>query len=129
MSKKADKINNIINESILDLKETIKDLTVIGNPIVISDELSVIPVSKTLFGYVNGGSEFGEIKVFQPNNKGLIGGSGGVVNVTPFGFLMVKNDVYEFVKIKEDMVDKITDFTNDIVNKIILKGDTQNEKV
>ncbi len=124
MSNQTNKINNIINESLIDLKETLKDLTVIGNPITLND-VSVIPVSKTLFGYVNGGSEFGEIKLFQPNNNGLIGGSGGVVNVTPFGFLVIKNNGYEFVKIKEDMVDKVTDFTNDMVNKILRKNEDE----
>ncbi len=124
MSKQPNKINNIINEALIDLKETLKDLTVIGNPIILND-VSVIPVSKTLFGYVNGGSEFGEIKLFQPNNNGLIGGSGGVVNVTPFGFLVIKNNGYEFVKIKEDMVDKVTDFTNDMVNKILRKDNNE----
>ena len=118
MSKQPNNINNIIKQATSDLKETLKDLTIIGNPIIL-DGVSVIPVSKTLLGYVNGGSEFGEIKLFQPNNNGLIGGSGGVVNITPFGFLLIKNNGYEFVKIKEDMVDKVTDFTNDLVNKIL----------
>jgi uncharacterized spore protein YtfJ len=127
MSKQVNKVNNIINEALIDLKDTIKDLTIIGEPIILSDDVSVIPVSKTLFGYVNGGSEFGDIKLFQPSSNGLIGGSGGVVNVTPYGFLIVKNQGYEFIKIKEDMVDKVTDFTNDMVSKIL--GKNQNEKV
>ncbi len=127
MSKQVNKINNIINESLIDLKETLKDLTVIGNPIILNQNLSVIPVSKTLFGYVNGGSEFGDIKLFQPTNNGLIGGSGGVVNVTPFGFLVINDSNYEFVKIKEDMVDKVTDFTSDVVNKIL--GKKEDEKI
>ncbi len=124
MAKQPNNINNIINQATIDLKETLKDLTVIGSPITL-DGVSVIPVSKTLVGYVNGGSEFGEIKLFQPNNNGLIGGSGGVVNITPFGFLLIKNNGYEFVKIKEDIVDKVTDFTNDMVNKILRKNEDE----
>ena len=124
MAKQPNNINNIINQATIDLKETLKDLTVIGSPITL-DGVSVIPVSKTLVGYVNGGSEFGEIKLFQPNNNGLIGGSGGVVNITPFGFLLIKNNGYEFVKIKEDVVDKVTDFTNDMVNKILRKNEDE----
>ncbi len=127
MSKQVSNINNIINQALIDLKETLKDLTVIGSPIILSETLSVIPVSKTLFGYVNGGSEFGDIRIIKQSNNGLIGGSGGVVNVTPFGFLVINNNSYEFVKIKQDAVDKVTDFTTDVVNKILRKN--ENEKI
>lgn len=113
------KVVEVISDSINDITDAIKEVTTIENAITINDNLSIIPVTKTTFGFVNGGGEYGEIKLFNPQNNNVIGGSGAVINVTPYGFLVVKNNDCTFIKTLEDNLDKIAGFTKDMIDNIV----------
>lgn len=43
--------------------------TIIGAPIDINDNISIIPISKVSFGFVAGGSEFNEETIEEYNRK------------------------------------------------------------
>ena len=113
------KVVEVISDSICDITEAIKEVTTIENLITINDNISIIPVTKTTFGFVNGGGEYGEVKLFNPLNNNVIGGSGAVINVMPYGFLIVKNNDCKFIKTIEDNLDKIADFTKEMVDNLI----------
>ena len=70
------------------IREMVDANTVVGQPIVTQDGVTLIPVSKLSFGFATGGSDFGK----TPNvNKNFGGGAGAGVNVTPVAFLIVKD--------------------------------------
>ncbi len=120
------KVTEVISKSVNDIENLVQKLTIVGNPVYINDNVTVIPVSKTVLGFLNGGSEFGETKIFQKDNNNLVGGNGVFANVTPYGFLIVNNNECTFIKTNNDNFEKLTDFTKDVINKIL--KESQNEK-
>lgn len=98
-------LDNLIDNTIDNLKNVINNSNVIGKPIEINGK-TIVPVSKVTFGFVTGGAEYSEDK---RNNEELpyASGSGGGVNIVPIGFLMCERDDYKFIKVsKSDGEDK-----------------------
>ena len=86
---KNGKIKSLMEATLNKLSEMVDTETVIGEPMVISPKLTLIPISKTSFGFASGGSDFS--KKDNPNIH-FGGGSGAGVTVTPLGFLSIANE-------------------------------------
>lgn len=130
--------------------------TIIGEPIEISNNVVIIPISKVCFGFVAGGSEFkGEtIDEYTKKDKEEAiqyrlpfgGGSGSGVNIAPVAFLVVQENNVKLLPVNHSSsIDKLLDYVPDLVekaNKLIdkkmedkkeevkeeKKQETQNEK-
>ena len=77
-------IQDILNESMKNLRDLVGAETIIGKPIEANGN-TIIPVSKVSFGFAAGGSDMPTSKP-----KDLFGGgSGGGVTVTPIAFLVI----------------------------------------
>ncbi len=79
-------VNSLLGVTMDKVKEMVDVDTVIGNPIV-TDGVTLIPVSKVTYGFAGGGSDL-------PNKAGAQlfgGGSGAGITVTPIAFLSVKD--------------------------------------
>jgi len=83
-------MNDLIEASL----EGIKDLTdarcSIGDPILTSSGVTVIPVSRITIGFATGGIDFGQKRL--STNQSFGGGGGSGVSVTPIAFLTVTKD-------------------------------------
>ena len=89
--------------------------TVVGEPIHVSKDTTVIPLADVSFG-VGAGAFAGDKK----NNGG--GGITGKVN--PCAILVIQNGVPRLVNIKnQDSLTKILDMVPDFVNRFTSKGD------
>lgn len=79
-------VNALLGVTMDKVKEMVDVDTVIGNPIV-TDGVTLIPVSKVTYGFAGGGSDL-------PNKAGAQlfgGGSGAGITVTPIAFLSIKD--------------------------------------
>ncbi len=65
--------------------------TVIGDPITLPGNVTVIPFSKVSVGFASGGSEFGGKKEKPDGSAYFAGGNGAGVSVTPLGFIAVED--------------------------------------
>ena len=96
--------------------------TIIGDSIITPDNTTIIPLSKVCFGFAAGGSEFNSNKLnkYTENTKlPFGGGSGAGVNITPVGFLVIKDGVAKVLNVDGiNVVDRAVDMIPDIVNKI-----------
>ncbi|MBR5439670.1 MAG: hypothetical protein IKV61_05615 [Clostridia bacterium] len=89
----------------------------IGKPINCDDGTLLIPVSKTVIGYLSGGGEYGEVKLFDVNkNKPFLGGGGAIINFQPVGFLQLKNGMANFIKIPIEPIEKMLDSAINFIN-------------
>ena len=79
-------IKQMIEAALGNIKNVADANTVIGNPIVVNENITVIPFSKVSVGFASGGSDIGkrEEKV-QPN---FAGGNGAGLTVVPLGFIV-----------------------------------------
>ena len=114
-------INEVLQTTMHKIREMVDANTVVGQPIVTQDGVTLIPVSKLSFGFASGGSDFGK----TPNvNKNFGGGAGAGVNVTPVAFLIVKDGNVRLLPVAPpakdaagraiemipEMFDKVTDY-------------------
>ncbi len=115
MSEKS--ANGILRTTIEKVRDLVDVSTIIGEPIILPDGLTIIPVSKVTYGFASGGSDFP-----SKNNVELFGGAGGAgIAINPVAFLVIKdgdvtikhivsddNAVERAVSLVPEMFDKIT---------------------
>ena len=85
MEAKDNKISEIMQTAIDEIKSMVDADTIIGNPITVAD-MTVIPVSKITYGLASGGVDL-NTKNSQINIFG--GGGGAGVSVVPVCFIAV----------------------------------------
>ena len=102
--------------------------TIVGAPIDINDNISIIPISKVSFGFVAGGSEFNSETIEEYNRKDkdeeityknpFGGGSGAGVNITPVSFLVINNGNIKLMPVEYcSTIDKLVDYIPEIIEK------------
>ena len=115
--------------------------TIIGEPIYIDSNITIIPISKVCFGFVAGGSEFSRetIEEYKKKDKDeeinyknpFGGGSGAGVNITPMSFLIINKGEIKLMPVEyPSTIDKIVDFIPDIINKakdMVNKKESKND--
>jgi len=128
-------INNLMDTTLDKLKQMVDVNTVIGTPITTPDGTTIIPVSKVIYGFASGGSEFNSKK---PDSENLFGGgSGAGVTITPIAFISVSNGEAKLLNISaySDAQDRAIGSIPEIIDKITAlfkkdkKEDEKPEKV
>ncbi len=104
--------------------------TIIGEPMEISENITIIPVSKVGFGLATGGSEFKDETLQgytrKQNNDEEIqynlpfgGGSGAGASISPIAFIVVQNNTVRLMPVEHcNGLDKILDYVPDLFDKI-----------
>lgn len=121
MSETNHPINEVLQTTMNKIREMVDANTVVGQPIVTQDGVTLIPVSRLSFGFATGGSDFGK----TPNvSKNFGGGAGAGVNVIPVAFLIIKDGNVRMLPVAPpakdansraiemipEMFDKVTDY-------------------
>ena len=89
--------------------------TVVGEPITTPDGVTVIPVSRMSFGFASGGNDK------SPQSKGIWGGAGAAVRVSPVGFLIVKDGGVRMLNVSAPAittVDRALDMVPELFDRI-----------
>jgi sporulation protein YtfJ len=112
----------ILETTIEKVRDLVNVSTIIGEPMNIDGDITIIPVSKVTYGFASGGSDFP-----SKASKEIFGGGGGAgVTITPVAFLVVSdgevtiknitafdNAAERVVNLVPEMFDKV----NSVVNK------------
>lgn len=113
--------------------------TIIGEPMEISDDITIIPVSKVGFGLAAGGSEFKDETVQdylrkhdceeQIQYRLPFGGGAGVgASVSPVAFIVVQGETVKLMPVEHSNgLDKLLDYVPDLFEKV--KGKSFRKKV
>lgn len=91
------KLQDIIQTSLENIRSMVDANTVIGNPIPTDSGTTIIPISKISMGFASGGLDFapkkGEnVKESVSGGKNFGGGGGTGLSITPVGFLVVDKE-------------------------------------
>lgn len=104
--------------------------TIIGEPIEISDNITIIPISKVGFGLAAGGSEFKDETVQdylrKQNAEEEIqyrlpfgGGTGVGASISPVAFIVVQGETVKLMPVEHNnCLDKILDYVPDLFEKV-----------
>lgn len=119
-------MKQMIESALSKIREVVDVNTVIGEPINISSDVTIIPFSKVAVGFASGGSEFGGKN--NPNPEGrayFAGGNGAGVTITPLGFICVEKGSTRVIELgnsatysaPKDPVNRALDGINGVIEK------------
>ncbi len=97
------------------MRQLVDVSTIVGEPIVLSDDITVIPVSKVTYGFASGGSDFP-----SRNNTQLFGGGGGAgITINPVAFLVLKNGevTLKHITANDNAAERIVNMVPDVIDK------------
>ena len=87
MNEKKTQLSDLMASSMDKIREMVDSNTIIGQPIVTADGVTLIPVTRLSFGFGCGGGDYGK----QAGASHFGGGSTAGVRVEPVAFLVVKD--------------------------------------
>ena len=105
----------ILSTTIEKVRQLVDVSTIVGEPIRLSEEITVIPVSKVTYGFASGGSDFP-----SKNNKELFGGGGGAgITINPVAFLVLKNGEVSLKHItaNDNAAERVVNMIPDVIDK------------
>jgi sporulation protein YtfJ len=110
-------INTLLKVSLEHIKEMIDVDTIIGEAIIVSEDIKVIPISRVRMGFLAGGSD---ITSKTENENPFGGGTGGTIFISPIAFLVCKRDEVSILHLENQthLYEKVIDVFPTITNKI-----------
>lgn len=121
---------NMLDATIAKLKDMVSVNSVVGDPIVTADGVTIIPVSNVSVGFGGGGSDFVSKHVNHQENP-FGGGVGAGVKVTPVAFLIIKEGSVRMLPVAtpaNTTADRIVEMVPDTLDKIAAFVDSRTEK-
>lgn len=96
--KEKGQIQDLMGVTMEKIREMVDVQTIIGDPIIVSETVTIIPVSKVSYGFASGGSDL----PVKSNPKDLFGGGAGAgVSIQPVAFLVVQEDGVRLLQMDE----------------------------
>ena len=115
-------IENLMMTAMNSIQNMVDVNTIVGEPIQAMNGITIIPISKVSLGFAAGGSEFNTNKLSKYSENMKLpfgGGSGAGVNISPVGFLVIKDGIAKVLNVDGiNVVDRAVDMIPDIINKI-----------
>lgn len=108
-------IGEVMDGAMDKIRGMVDSNTVVGEPIVTPDGVTMIPVSRVSFGFASGGNDGASGK------SSVWAGSGAAVKVDPIGFLMISDTTVRMVGIQMPAVstaDRIIDMVPEVLDRI-----------
>lgn len=119
-------MKKMIETSLENIRKVADANTVIGEPILLPDGVSIIPFSKVSVGFASGGSDL-EVKSETTKGPKFAGGNGAGLAVTPLGFIVVSGGDVRVIDLQTptsflnstptDPVNRTLDSINGVVDK------------
>ena len=92
---------------------------IVGNPIIMPDGTTVVPISKISIGIVTGGGEYSQK---QQNDFPFAGASGAGMSVSPVCFLVSDGKSVKMLNVgSKSVLDKVVETVPDIVGSLFGK--------
>ena len=113
-------LSEMMSSSMSKIREMVDVNTVIGDPIVTGDGVTIIPVTKVSIGYGGGGSDFATKNYPANRDNPFGGGAGAGVSITPVAFLIVRGENVRMLPVAEPAstsVDRLIEQLPDLIDK------------
>ena len=118
-------LKQMIESALSKIGEVVDVNTVIGEPMNLPGEVTVIPFSRVSVGFASGGSEFGGKNATADSKAYFAGGNGAGVSMTPLGFIIVEKGSARVIELgnpitsssPKDPVNRALDGINGVIDK------------
>ena len=119
-------IETLTTETLSKMKAMMDITTIVGTPIILDNNTTIIPISKASIGLVVGG---GEIDNHSRGNYPFTGGTGAGINLTPSGFLVYNNGNWEFCKAEiGNEYSEIFNAVSSLIKAFVGEEDNENQQ-
>lgn len=110
-------VQGLMGATVDKIREMADANTIVGSPIVVDENTTIIPVSKVTMGFASGGSDVGA----KVTKEMFGGGSGAGISITPIAFLVVSNGAVRTVQLADHVspVDNAINALPELVDKIV----------
>lgn len=102
-------INDLLDISLENITKMVDVSKIVGQPIRVDEDNIIIPISKVVFGFGAGGSEFSTKQTGKAYDIELSdelypfgGGSGGGINISPVAFLRVNDGKMDIMSVEKN---------------------------
>lgn len=95
-------LKQIIDAALSKIGSIADSNTVIGQPITLPNDVTIIPFSRVTVGFASGGTDFSGKNAAKDADPHFAGGNGAGVSVTPLGFIVVENGGVRLLDLKHD---------------------------
>ncbi len=112
-------ISQLMQTTMENVKNVLKVDTVVGDPIITPDGITLVPISKISLGFGGGGVEFGAKKAGDDRPYG--GGNATGVKIEPIGFLVIKEGTVRMINVTppaSTTVDRIIDLVPQVMDRV-----------
>lgn len=129
MLNNDDNVADVINSTLLNIKEILDVNASVGKPIKVGDNSFVIPVTKINVGCLSGGAKVNKVDKKKVNEIPFSGGSGTGFSIIPIGFICILNNSIKYVNCNQEtsIVEDMVNVINKSFSKIVLKEE-KNDK-
>lgn len=113
--KKSNSLASLMETSMGKIREMVDSNSIIGEPIVTPDGVTLIPVSRLSFGFGCGGGDYGK----QGPKFG--GGNAAGVKVEPVAFLVVRDGITRVLPVAlpaMTTVDRVIDLVPEVMDRV-----------
>lgn len=114
------KLPEMLESTMQKMKEMMDVNSVVGDPIVTPDGVTILPVCKVSYGVGGGGSDFPTKSAQRPEYP-FGGGTGVGAKITPVAFLIVKGDSVRLLPVGEaasTTADRVVELVPDVLDRI-----------
>ena len=114
-------LSELMNSSMGKIRELVDVNSVIGEPIVTADGVSIIPVSKVSVGYGGGGTDFATKNTAADKQNAFGGGAATGITITPIAFLIVRGENVRMMPVAEpasSSMDRLIEQLPDLLDRI-----------
>lgn len=121
---------NMLESSLQKVKELIDVNSVVGDPIVTPEGVTILPVCKVSYGFGGGGSDFSTKSASRPEYP-FGGGTGVGAKITPIAFLIVKGETVRLIPVgapASTTADRVVEMVPDVLDKISAFVDSRTAK-
>lgn len=129
MMDKQHPLNELLAETMDKVRGMVDGNTVVGTPIV-TDEVTLIPISRISIGVATGGSDFAQKNQKPDRDNAFGGGAGAGVNVIPLAFLVVRGESVKLLPIvpPNDALDRAVSMIPEVMDRVEVFVEKQKEK-
>ena len=109
-------IPNLMDVTMEKIRDMVDVETIIGDPITVGTDVTIIPISKVSYGFASGGSDVGA----KTNKQMFGGGTGAGVSIAPIAFLVISGGNVRTIQLVEHVspVDSAINALPDLVDRI-----------
>lgn len=121
---------NMLDNTISKIREMVDANTVVGEPILVGGDVTIIPVSNISIGLGGGGSDFVS-KHPNAHENPFGGGVGAGIKVTPVAFLVIKDGNVRMLPVAipaNTTTDRLVEMIPDTLDKVVSFIDSKTKK-